>query len=127
VKTDQHSQTADLSAAACAAHLRYDHPLVFEDPLAIHLSSRRWRWVIKNPVLYRLVVRAKGIARTRGTFVARARYTEDRLERAIRGGIGQYVILGAGLDSFVSRRPEFADCLQVYEIDHPASQRTKRD
>jgi O-methyltransferase involved in polyketide biosynthesis len=99
VKTDQHSQTADLSAAACAAHLRYDHPLVFEDPLAIHLSSRRWRWVIKNPVLY----------------------------RAIRGGIGQYVILGAGLDSFVSRRPEFADCLQVYEIDHPASQRTKRD
>jgi methyltransferase (TIGR00027 family) len=129
MKTDQTSLTADYTAAVRAAHVRYDHPVLFEDPLAIHLTSWHWRRIIKNPVLYRLVVHAGSMlsTRRRATFVARARYTEDRLESAIRGGVGQYVILAAGLDSFAWRRPEFADCLQVYEIDHPASQRIKRD
>jgi methyltransferase (TIGR00027 family) len=126
MKAGQHSRTADLSAAARAAHLLYDWPIVFNDPLAIRLVSTGWRRTIKTPGLYRLVALANGITGWRGTFVARARFTEERLERAIQTGIEQYVILGAGLDSFAWRQPEFARDLAIFEVDHPASQRAKR-
>ena len=126
MKAGQHSRTADLSAAARAAHLLYDRPIVFNDPLAIRLVSSEWRWIINSPGLYRLVAFAKGMNGWRATFVARARYTEERLERAMQAGIEQYVILGAGLDSFAWRQPEFARGLTIFEIDHPASQRAKR-
>jgi hypothetical protein len=111
MKPEQHSQTADLSAAARASHLRCDRPLVFEDPLAIHITTRRWRWNNNSPALYRLVVRPGGITWIRGTLVVLARVTEDRPEGAICGGIGQHVILDAV--SAARPRPEFADCLQA--------------
>ena len=57
---------------------------------------------------------------------ARARVTEDLVERSIPEGIGQYVILGAGLDSFAYRRRDLAGSLRVFEVDHPASQAWKR-
>jgi len=126
MRAGQFSRTADISAAARAAHVRYDRPIVFNDTLAIDLVSRGWRWILKTPGLYRLVALANGITGWRGTFVARARYTEERLERAIKSGIEQYVILGAGLDSFAWRQPEFARGLTIFEIDHPASQLAKR-
>jgi methyltransferase (TIGR00027 family) len=127
MKVDQPSRTADFSAAARAAHLRYDRPVVFDDPLAIHLTSRGWRWIVKSPVLYRLVARNRRVVpAARGTFVARARYTEDRLGSAILRGTEQYVILGAGLDSFAWRQTDPAQCLRIFEIDHPASQLAKR-
>jgi len=49
-----------------------------------------------------------GTARARGTFLARARYTEEKLATAVLHGIDQYVILGAGLDSFAWRRSDLA-------------------
>ena len=59
-------------------------------------------------------------------FAARARYVEDLVAKAVEDGIGQYVILGAGLDSFAYRRPELLTRLTVYEVDHPATQAWKR-
>lgn len=60
--------------------------------------------------------------------IARNRYAEDCLADAVeRGSVGQYVIVGAGLDTFALRRPDLADGLAVFELDHPASQRFKRD
>ncbi|MGE0385109.1 MAG: class I SAM-dependent methyltransferase [Gammaproteobacteria bacterium] len=59
--------------------------------------------------------------------VMRARYTEDALRAAVARGVRQYVILGAGLDSFGLRRPEYAAGVQVIEIDHPATQAFKRE
>jgi methyltransferase (TIGR00027 family) len=127
MRVGQHSRTADFTAAGRAAHLRYDRPIVFDDPFAIHFTSRGWRWIVGNPVLYRLVVRYRPIVRaTRGTVVARARYTEDRLRSAIVAGVEQYVILGAGLDSFAWRRADLVPHLKIFEIDHPASQLAKR-
>ena len=120
------SRTAELVAAIRAAHLRYDQPAIFEDRFAIDLTSGWWRWIVNTPPLYRLVTRATGTARARGTFLARARYTEEKLESAIRDGIDQYVILGAGLDSFAWRRRDIACKLRIFEIDHPASQAAKR-
>jgi methyltransferase (TIGR00027 family) len=61
-----------------------------------------------------------------GQILSRARYAEDRLDRAISRGIDQYVIIGAGLDSFALRRPELSATLRVFELDHPATQRAKR-
>jgi O-methyltransferase involved in polyketide biosynthesis len=53
--------------------------------------------------------------------IGRARYTEDTLEKAIKSGVKQYVILGAGMDTFAFRRPDLMERLEVFEIDHPAT------
>src|SRR5689334_12332908 len=58
--------------------------------------------------------------------LGRSRYTEDRLEEAIQNGVRQYVNLGAGLDTFAYRRRDLEDRLQVFEVDHPATQALKR-
>jgi methyltransferase (TIGR00027 family) len=57
--------------------------------------------------------------------ILRARYTEDALAAAAARGVRQYVIVGAGYDSFALRRPEFARDVAVFEVDHPATQRRK--
>lgn len=59
--------------------------------------------------------------------LGRSRYTEDSLEEAMQNGVHQYVILGAGFDTFAYRRPDLADRLQVFEVDHPATQALKRE
>ena len=56
----------------------------------------------------------------------RQRYTEDELDKAVERGVAQYVILGAGLDSFAYRRPDLAGVVRVFEVDHPATQQWKR-
>ena len=62
----------------------------------------------------------------RASIVARARFIEDLVAAAADSGVGQYVLLGAGLDTFVQRRPEFAGRLRVWEVDQPAPQAWKR-
>src|SRR6202051_1405162 len=57
--------------------------------------------------------------------VIRSRYTEDALKEATNRGIRQYVLIGAGFDSFALRRPAFAATLEIFEIDHPATQAFK--
>jgi len=62
----------------------------------------------------------------RASIVARARFVEDLVVEQATRGVNQYVILGAGLDSFVQRRPEMASQLKVFEIDQPGTQAWKR-
>jgi methyltransferase (TIGR00027 family) len=64
---------------------------------------------------------------TAGQVLSRARYAEDCLEEAVGEGIEQYVIVGAGLDSFALRRPDLASRLTVFELDHPDTQNAKRE
>jgi hypothetical protein len=59
----------------------------------------------------------------RASIVARARFIEDLVVEQAAQGVSQYVILGAGLDSFVQRRPEMASRVTVFEVDPPAPQR----
>jgi methyltransferase (TIGR00027 family) len=62
-----------------------------------------------------------------GNVVMRARWAEDALADAVADGVRQYVILGAGFDSFALRRPAFAEGLDIIEVDHPATQDLKRE
>ncbi|HVJ16844.1 MAG TPA: class I SAM-dependent methyltransferase [Polyangiaceae bacterium] len=62
----------------------------------------------------------------RASIVARARFVEDLLEEQVARGATQYVILGAGLDTFAQRRPEFGARLRVFEIDEPKTQTWKQ-
>lgn len=59
--------------------------------------------------------------------ILRSRYAEDQLQAATARGIRQYVMLGAGFDSFVCRRPAWAEALAIFEVDHPATQGLKRE
>ncbi|MDP9182381.1 MAG: SAM-dependent methyltransferase, partial [Actinomycetota bacterium] len=61
-----------------------------------------------------------------GTVILRTRSAEDALASAVARGARQYVIVGAGMDSFALRRPPFAKDVAVFEVDHPASQQLKR-
>lgn len=62
----------------------------------------------------------------RASIVGRARFIEDLVVEQAGRGVGQYVILGAGLDTFAQRRPELASRLTVFEIDEPGPQAWKR-
>ena len=60
-----------------------------------------------------------------GFFSSRAWYAEDALEKTVSQGVKQYVILGAGMDTFAFRKPEMMEKLEVFEVDHPATQEFK--
>jgi O-methyltransferase involved in polyketide biosynthesis len=120
----QPSQTALAAAAARAAHLVVDQePLIFRDPVAADLIGEPGAEMVGYH-------RRSGdhivLAGTRAQVSVRSRYTEQRLAELADRGLTQYVILGAGLDSFAYRSP-LAGRLRVFEVDHPASQRWKRD
>ncbi|MCX6129378.1 MAG: class I SAM-dependent methyltransferase, partial [Proteobacteria bacterium] len=62
----------------------------------------------------------------RASIVGRARFIEDIVEEQAKLGVAQYVILGAGLDTFAQRRPELASHLQIFEVDQPEPQAWKQ-
>ncbi len=122
---DQVSETALAAAAFRAAH-RLDHyPVVFDDPLAAQLTSEEWRERLETGAMAALIAEL-GLLRIQGGLVGRARWLDDQLEAAVADGIEQYVLLGAGLDSFAWRRPDLAKRLRVIELDHPSTQGYKR-
>jgi len=63
----------------------------------------------------------------RAHVVLRSRFAEDRLASAVQRGVTQYIILGAGLDTFALRQPDWAQRMRIVEVDHAATQGTKRD
>ena len=63
----------------------------------------------------------------RAGFALRARYAEDCLAQGVERGVAQYVVLGAGLDTFACRQPPWSRRLQIFELDHPATQQWKRE
>jgi methyltransferase (TIGR00027 family) len=117
------SFTAFTAAAARAAHLIVDTaPVIFADTLAEAMLGER---VDEYIAFHRAHGTHPILACARAQATCRSRYTEDRLADGIRRGVGQYVLLGAGLDSFASRSP-LAARVRVFEIDHPATQEWKR-
>ena len=118
-----------LVAAIRASHLRWNRPPIFADDYALQMTTPFWRLVATNRLLNRLIVhRLLKVFRPIHTEnILRIRYAEDRLREAVGAGVGQYVILGAGLDTFALRQGELADRLRIFEVDHPASQAMKRE
>lgn len=121
MKEGRPSATAQGAAIHRAAHQLLDVPKILDDPFALRiigadaestLRANLWRFQ-KSRFL-------------RAFIVLRSRYAEDELARAIQRGIRQYVILGAGLDTFGYRNPYPGSRLRVFEVDHPATQSWKR-
>jgi methyltransferase (TIGR00027 family) len=129
------SATAIVAAMMRAAHvLLDDEPKILRDDLALRLSG------VEHEAALRGALEGLQAEITQGTTPAfahsllrylralttwRSRYVEDTLETAIQRGVAQYVILGAGLDSFAYRRRDVANVLRVFEVDHPATQQWK--
>jgi methyltransferase (TIGR00027 family) len=59
--------------------------------------------------------------------IIRSRYTEDALHAVIARGVRQYILIGAGFDSYALRRPAEAQHVEIFEIDHPATQSFKKE
>lgn len=125
------SQTAFATAYMRAVHVNLDGPPpVLNDRVAFRLLPPYMQRVIRHQKVVasgwsrRLRVRDPAATAMRSQIVVRARYAEDCLKEVCERGVGRYVILGAGLDTFALRQPGTG--LEVLEIDHPATQRWKR-
>ncbi|HEY6844453.1 MAG TPA: class I SAM-dependent methyltransferase [Thermoanaerobaculia bacterium] len=112
------SRTAERVAERRAAHQLLDSPLVFDDPLAVRIIAPEARATLTRE-------RSPLDPYFRAAFAVRSRFAEDALSDAVKRGLTQYVVLGAGFDTFAYRNP-FAN-LRVFEVDHPATQRVKRE
>jgi methyltransferase (TIGR00027 family) len=137
VEEGKPSATAMLTAMVRAAHLLWDDPpKIFEDTLALRLCGCESEAALKAQLdqLDAEIARSTSpdvalISRRSLTamVIMRSRYVEDEVDEAVAKGVCQYVILGAGLDSFAYRRLDLAKVLHVFEVDHPATQAWKRN
>jgi methyltransferase (TIGR00027 family) len=123
-----------------AAHTRLDpHPLI-NDPWGDRLVPESARDMFRKAALAgmdadglrRAMTSPDGIidesfrrSRAYASVITRTRFAEDALQRAVNRGIRQYVLIGAGFDSFALRRPVYPADLQIFEIDFPATQNLK--
>ncbi len=116
------SKTALRVALRRAAHQQFDIPVVFDDPIAVAILGDTYAEDLRRTPLRADRPFSIGL---RAFLVARSRYAEDNLRQAVDAGVTQYVLLGAGLDTFAYRNPYPG--LQVFEVDHPATQEWKRE
>ena len=117
------SRTALRVALRRAAHQLYDaQPLVLDDPIAVPILGDTYAEELRRTPTR--PDRPFSVA-LRAFLVARSRYAEDTLARAVAEGVTQYVLLGAGLDTFAYRNPY--PHLRVFEVDHPMTQQWKRE
>lgn len=105
-----------------AAHQLVDEPKVFDDPLAMKIIGSEAAAKVREEIAQE----ENRAARVMRAFMAvRSRYAEDALAQAVKEGVKQYVVLGAGLDTFAYRNP--FPGLRVFEVDFPATQEWKRE
>jgi methyltransferase (TIGR00027 family) len=117
------SRTALRVALRRAAHQLYDAPpLVLNDPIAVPILGSAYAEELRRTPTRPDRPFSIGL---RAFLVARSRYAEDNLARAVKQGTTQYVLLGAGLDTFAHRNPY--PHLRIFEVDHPATQQWKRE
>jgi methyltransferase (TIGR00027 family) len=113
--------TAERVALWRAIHVESDaQPHVLEDLVGLKLAAPDDGWRSRpdmNP---------QATSRFRASIIARARFIEDLVAEQAAKGVGQFVILGAGLDTFAQRRPDIASRIRIFEIDQPRMQEWKR-
>ncbi|MEJ9151937.1 class I SAM-dependent methyltransferase [Bacillus smithii] len=143
MKKDEPSLTAIISAFGRAYHSQYDTPKIFNDYIAKELISQKDFNDIKEKLVQGIPFFNEEIAQKfKGnteeilkwitqvqlspTPLTRAAYCEKVLLNEVMLGLKQYVLLGAGLDTFCFRHPELKNRLEIFEIDHPATQKFKK-
>jgi len=118
---NQPSRTAQGAAMHRAAHQLVDHPPIFPDPLALRIVGPDAAQELREGRDVRATSQSAGL---RAFIATRSRFTEDCLSAAMACGVRQYVLLGAGLDTFAYRAARAH--LKIFEVDHPATQGWKR-
>jgi len=104
--------TAVRTALWRALHIQVDaKPYIIEDEIGLQLVAPDYDWQERPDMKY--------TKRLRASIVARARFVEDLIIEENEKGIDQYIILGAGLDTFAQRRPDIVSGIHIYEIDQP--------
>ena len=113
--------TAVRTALWRALHAEIDsQPHVFDDRIGLQLVAPDEQWRNRPDM-------GPFTKPFRASIVARARFVEDVVQEQAARGISQYVILGAGLDTFAQRKRDLASGMNVFEIDQPATQEWKRE
>jgi len=113
--------SAQRVATLRAAHQLLDSPLILLDPLALKILGDKDEAALRaNPRQYDDPM-SKGL---RATLVVRSRFAEDECEKAAAAGVHQYVVLGAGLDTYAYRSKQH--CMHIFEVDLPETQQWKR-
>lgn len=143
MKNNESSVTYLVSAFARAFHSKYDTPKIFDDYLANDLISPQEFSYISENMKQGIQFFNKDIAQRyqndpeeilkwitqvllSPTPLGRAAFCEEVLRNEVMLGVEQYVILGAGLDTFCFRHPQFNETLEIFEVDHPATQENKK-
>ncbi|MCM3454575.1 class I SAM-dependent methyltransferase [Heyndrickxia oleronia] len=143
MKKNESSLTSLISAFGRAYHSKYDTPKIFDDFIAKDLITQKEFTDIRENMIKGIAFFNKEIAmkfqdhpdeilkwitqvQLSPTPLARASYCENVLFREMPLGVKQYVILGAGLDTFCFRHPELNDSLEIFEVDYPATQDFKK-
>jgi methyltransferase (TIGR00027 family) len=123
--TERHpSNTAFRAAALRAVHQLIDEePKILDDPIVLRLLDAS---ILEHIHLNPNKFQTPSMNAQRSHIVLRSRYAEDRLAEAVDNGVQQYLLLGAGLDTFAYRQPRWARAMRIFEVDHSASQRSKR-
>jgi methyltransferase (TIGR00027 family) len=119
--TTEPDSTAVRVALWRALHLEVDSaPPVLDDAIGLQLAAPDEGWRDRGDM------HPQGTRGFRASIVARARFLEDLVVERLAAGVGQYVILGAGLDTLAQRRPDLGDRLHIFEVDQPGTQAWKR-
>jgi methyltransferase (TIGR00027 family) len=137
------SETALDTALVRALDNELLRPPVLADPLSAVLLSPAERDLRESQVIGEVLQQSPELkaltrdellrialqrnANSVSLILSRARYAEATLSDAMTRGVRQYVLVGAGLDTFAFRHPEYHDRLTIFEIDHPLSQADKRE
>ncbi len=119
MKPNEPSRTALMIARQRAAHQVLDHGSILDDPFAMKILGEDEKDVLEFANKHPLASIGRLFT------AARSRIAEDALSRAVERGVRQIVLLGAGLDTFALRNPHGG--LEIYEVDHPATQAWKRE
>ena len=123
VQQGKPSRSALKVATLRAVHQLLDEPLVLPDPIALPVLGATNEAALRDDPFVLNDPMSRGF---RAAMVVRSRFVEDELARCVAKGVRQYVVLGAGLDTFAYRNPHQAAGLKVFEVDHPSTQRWKQ-
>ncbi len=119
------SKTALRVAALRAVHQIVDQtPKILVDLVVLKLLDPTYvEGISRDSARYQM----PQSLRLRAHVLIRSRFAEDRLALAVRRGVRQFLLLGAGFDTFAYRQPDWARQLRIFEVDQPQSQREKRE
>lgn len=121
MEKDQPSRTSEAAAVHRAAHQLFDdEPKILSDPVALRIVE------LPKDIDFKVEASKSGFKQLRSRLIMRSRFAEDCLADAVaQRAIRQYLILGAGLDTFGFRQPSWAQSIHIFEADHPATQGDK--